>query len=156
MPKKEMNKRIILGVLIAPLAAPITYWIGVIIFSISKVQSFNDLIGSLLLISAFALPVSYIASILLGLPAVFLLKKHNYLSLPNLVLTALVLGTLVLLLFAAISAGTNSNVEILNLESLWFILAGGGMAASVAILFWYISGITRQFNSDGAKRCAAH
>ena len=150
-----MNKRIILGVVIAPLAAPITYYIGVLIFSDGKVQSINDFFGGLMLISVFALPVSYIASIVLGLPAVYFLKKYNYLCLPNLVLTALGLGTLVLLLFALVSAGTNSNVEILNFESFWFILSGGGMAASVAIAFWYISGITRQFNPDGAKRRAA-
>ena len=139
-----MKKRTALGIVFAPLAAPLCYYFGVLVLSSKEIESFGHFISGLLITSVFALPVSYLASIIFGLPAVYLLRKYNRLNIWNLTLSATVLGALIFFTFILVGTEYAKVDIILNPELIWFMLSGGAMASSVAISFWYISGISTE------------
>lgn len=91
-------------------------------------------------IMSFGIPVSYIATLIIGIPVYQYLNKRGFLSKTNLVLSGAVLGTFVLVLFF----GSVSGVGGLDMKEILFISAiGAVLGASVAFTFGAIAGITR-------------
>ena len=68
------------AMLIAPLVTPVLYIIGVYLFSRDVPAGIKDVLSALLFVSAFALPISYVCTIVIGLPVLIWLKNNNALT----------------------------------------------------------------------------
>jgi hypothetical protein len=93
-------------------------------------------------------PVSYLATLLIGLPSVIMLIRVGHLSAPTLLLFGAVGGAGVQVLFFTVFFGyRNLEFESWKSVSHWIIL-GIALGLSVAVSFCLIGGIT--WHSTGA------
>ncbi|MEW8187517.1 MAG: hypothetical protein AB2794_21210 [Candidatus Thiodiazotropha endolucinida] len=129
---------------ISPLAAPILYFVGAILFNREVDLELNGLFHLALVLLFIAAPVSYIATLVLGVPYYRLLKKLNRVSGVNLILGGVVFGVVTFLLFWATPFGLGlltalDREELLNIIGIGAVLGGG-----VACCFYLLSGITNR------------
>lgn len=150
MPNKDMEDlKLGKALLLAPLIAPFMYMVGVYIFSQSVPTGIKDVLSALFFVSAFALPVSYLGTLIIGLPLVVWLKSKGTLTANNLMLGGSLAGGVVFTGFVLLLAGF--DLEVLELPQLvWYLAAGGALGAGVSYTFSVISGITR--HSIGRSR----
>ena len=138
MPSK-MKRPLWLGLLLAPLTSPVIYYAGMLLFTDPQIES-GDLITIFFVVSIYALPVSYLGSIVLGIPYVLLLKAKNHLDFWWCSLGAIPLGALAyVVLMLAISS--TQSIDIVLLENLWIFSVGGAMGFGIASTFCAITGI---------------
>ncbi|MCP4091543.1 MAG: hypothetical protein GY746_17410 [Gammaproteobacteria bacterium] len=129
------------ALLLAPLVAPIMYMMGVYIFSQSVPSGIKDILSALFFVSAFALPVSYVGTLIIGFPLVIWLKSKGTLTATNLTFGGSIAGGVVFTCFVLLLAGF--DLEVLELPQLvWYLAAGGALGAGVSYTFSVISGIT--------------
>ena len=137
-----MKRPLWLGLLFAPLAAPVLYYIGVLVFSSTPIESAKDVFTGFLFVLVFAAPVSYVASLLLGVPFVMLLRFKGRLNFWWCSLGGVLLGIVAFLLFIVAVSGMPILTEVRLLEVAWFVGAGGALGFGVASTFCAITGIT--------------
>lgn len=133
-----MNKQKLLAIAIAPLVAPLLYQLGLIFLEYNSVPSV-----SLLLTDAFlpllliALPVSYGATIFIGLPLIWFLKHISKLNFFSVTLCSSLFGAgIMVMIYGSISLKYD-GWEIL----FWYPVYGGLMGFTVAAAYCRISGI---------------
>ena len=137
------------AMLIAPLVTPVLYIIGVYLFSRDVPAGIKDVLSALLFVSAFALPISYVCTIVIGLPVLIWLKNNNALTVTTLTSTGLIAGGIVFTGFVVLLAGFDT--EILEFPQIaWYLAAGGAMGGGVAYTFSKLAGITS--NSTGRAK----
>ncbi len=143
MPKKALGElKLGRATLFAPLVAPVLYLAGVYLFSPSSSNEPTDVYVGLMLVSAYALPVSYIGTVAIGWPVLKVLQRTNRLTAGNLILTGLVAGGVLFEAFVLLMAGF--HFEVLAIPySVWYFAAGGVMGTGVAYIFSVISGLTK-------------
>lgn len=126
-----------LGGIVAPLAAPLAFFFVGLIFSITKdgwsigVQNWP---AALLFIAIFTLPVSYLATWILGMPLIYWLRSSSRLSRWSICLGAVGIGIVVLLI-----GGLFSKYRPLHFEQIALgALISAGLALCVALTFCWI------------------
>ncbi len=135
------NKKLVLATLIAPLAAPSLYCLAAIVLHVIRGGNDSGLVRRLAIYFIVATPISYIASIFLGLPYYNALRWKNCLSFSSLMIGGVVLGGITMLLFSVFGLGETimTTKHLLSVIGLGAFLGGG-----VAFSFRCISGITRR------------
>ena len=126
-----------LGGIIAPLAAPLAFFLVMLIISIGGNRASEDVhlwLPALGLITVFTLPVSYLATWILGMPFIYWLRSSSRLTIWNICLGAVgiaVIGTLIWELAV--------KYRPLHLEQVAFgALVSAGLALCVALTFCWI------------------
>jgi hypothetical protein len=87
-----MRWKNILALLIAPLGAPVSFnvWSNLAI----EPRSFIDLLSSLPGLVRYTTPIAYIAALLLGMPAILILSRKGWLTLPVILIVGTLIGTI--------------------------------------------------------------
>ncbi|MES9856164.1 MAG: hypothetical protein ABW166_06130 [Sedimenticola sp.] len=134
------------ALVIAPITAPIIYYIGTAVVIIMSPETTSSFLSAFAFVMFFGIPVSYIATVIIGVPVYKFLDMKGALSKTNLVLCGSVLGAVVLVLF--FSSMSFGGMEIK--EILFIAVIGAALGASVAFSFGLIAGITRP--SSGYSR----
>jgi len=98
-------------------------------------------LGMVAAILMFGLPVSYIATLVIGLPIYTTLRKWHLLSIYRLSLSGALSGSIVMLLFTASLGGIE---HMLLKEAGNSLLLGFFLGGAVAYTFGRIAGITSQ------------
>lgn len=137
MPNRESHKSLARACLIAPLIAPALYYIGALIVMIMEPNNKVSLVSAFIFIMSIGIPVSYVSTLVLGLPVYQILKNKGALTLTSISFSGLLLGALVLLLFFG-SVSTMNVLEFLSVSAV-----GATLGGSVALTCGIISGITR-------------
>jgi len=127
---------------LSPLIAPALYLSGALLFGSGTDWGANDLFSLFMVVFFIATPVSYLATVVFGLPYFRLLSRFGYLSGLSLTAGGVLFGVLSFLIFWSSLWGLGfvfslSGSELVRLVSIGAILGGG-----VAFCFAYISGIT--------------
>lgn len=120
------------GLVIGALVAPIAYWIGVLLFARPAGAGFDwsQALRELTAIVPFGLPVAYAATLLLGVPMLYLLRRLRWLKAWTLVVAGAIGGVMVAVLFAWDQQGALFQV-IMPLS------AGAALGALVAGVTWW-------------------
>jgi len=134
MPK---TKRTVLAFWLAPLAAPAVFCLSDIV-PYGRIPTMSEFASAFALISVYALPVSYLATLFVGLPTIVFLEKSGRLTLTWLIACAAIEGAILLVLLTETRLPSSISM-VLRTASL-----GSVMAVGVAVVFWYLSGITRR------------
>jgi len=127
---------------LSPLVAPALYFSGAVLFGGGTDWGAKDFFSLLMVVLFIATPVSYLATVVFGLPYFRLLSRFGYLSGLSLTAGGVLFGVLSFLIFWSSLWGLGfvfslSGSELVRLVSIGAILGGG-----VAFCFAYISGIT--------------
>ena len=140
-----MNKQSLIGVLVAPLVAPILYQICLMIFKYDSIPDLNTLITNAFIpLLVISLPISYGAMLLLGLPLIWFLKRINYINFYSVTTCAAILGaTIMWAVYGSISL-SNDGWSII----FWYPVLGSFLGFSVATVFCLIAGITKRSEAD--------
>lgn len=144
-----MVNRFHLGLLLAPLAAPLLYFAGVLVYSPVETTIAGLGVG-LLFVSVFVAPVSYAGSLLLGLPVIALLRAKGQLSIYSCLLSGISIGFVLGGLIAWAFADFKPWSQVATNALLWLATVGGVLGVSVALCFCFIAGIT--LRSSGPKK----
>lgn len=147
-PRMTHRSRVLLAFVIAPLAAPVGFFVFTVVYDAAVTGTTRLDVRTFLL----STPGSYLATLLIGLPSVIMLKRVGYLSASALLLFGVVGGAVVQVLFFAVFFGyRNLEFESWKFISRWIIL-GMALGLSVALSFCLIGGITwhstRAHNSE--------
>ena len=119
---------------------------------LSTYEPIKEILVGVGVASIFALPVSYISLLVLGIPSFVLLKKLGHLNLTWLIVIAAAQGIIVIFLFFGATGWTplfREGTSVLRGA------LGAAMAIGVAVAFWYISGHNKSFNSGAQKQRAS-
>ena len=70
------------GLLIGPLAAPVVYWIGFIVYATARGAPFtvSRTLAELALVLALGLPIAYVVTLIIGAPLFLVLRRLGWLS----------------------------------------------------------------------------
>jgi hypothetical protein len=130
-------RSILLGGLIAPLAAPLIFLLGTLAVSVihdGTTVGLHDWQAALAAVTVFVLPVSYVATWILGVPFIFWLRSSSHLTRMNICLGAVGVGVIAMLILQLMA-----NVGPLNLEKVAFgALISAGLALCVALTFCWV------------------
>jgi len=132
------------ALLIAPLTAPILYFLGAILFNVDGKLKADDIVPLVMVLILIAAPVSYIATAILGIPYYYLLKKRNWVTGLNLVIGGVILGVVAFLLFWASPFGLGILVAFDGAELAIVSAIGAALGGGVAWCFYILSGIREQ------------
>jgi hypothetical protein len=130
--------RNILALLIAPLGAPVSFtvWSHLAI----DPRSFSGLLSSLPGLFRYATPVAYIATLLLGIPAIVILSRKKWLTLPVIVFVGTLIGIITGLFIGFYISGYDINGVFeyftFDLISIYVPSTISGMVSSV--IYWVI------------------
>lgn len=142
MPEIEMdNLKIGKALLVAPLAAPIVYFLGVLLFTETREQNANEIIRSFFFISAIALPVAYVAVIIVGLPVFTILNGKGALSTKNVVIIGTGAGAALFTAFIWLMSGFGPFV-LEPPQVFMYLGAGALLGLVVSFVFAWVAGIT--------------
>lgn len=126
-----------LGGLIAPLAAPLAFFCVVLIMSIlgERVSEGAHLwLPALGLVTVFTLPVSYLATWILGMPFIFWLRSSSRLTRWNICLGATGIGVIAVLILQSMAKNGPPHLE----QVAFGALVSAGLALCVALTFCWI------------------
>lgn len=132
-----MTKNYIKALFLAPLAAPAAYFLLLPIFIAFAPKEIMTHYAGLIFYGAYALPMAYIGSILIALPAIIVMKQSNTIHIVSLIITGFILGGVFFnFIISALLHYSPSNIS-------WFFVSGGIMGSSVAYLFAVIINIIK-------------
>lgn len=133
--------RAVPALLIGPLAAPLIYIVGVLLLGAAELDEPGAAWMLTVLVFIVAAPVAYAATLVLGLPLIWFLRRTSGLGLFSLLLCSAAIGGLVYLGFMAwLLQGSGLVTKGAEKLVLWFG-TGAALAASVAAAVWFIGGI---------------
>ena len=133
-----MQWRNILALLIAPLGAPVSFnaWSKLAI----EPRSFIELLSSLPGLVRYATPIAYMAALLLGIPAIFILSRRRCLTLPVILVVGTLIGTITGLCIGFHIAGYDIRGMVdyfaFDLMSIYAPAAISGLVSSA--MYWAI------------------
>jgi hypothetical protein len=84
--------RNILAWLIAPLGVPVSFTVWDKLAM--EPRSFSEMLSSLPGLLRFATPIAYAAALLLGVPAILILSRKKFLTLPAILIAGTLIGTI--------------------------------------------------------------
>ena len=98
----------------------------------------RSIFGAFMFIMGIGLPISYISTMIIGVPIYQLLKRNNLLSMRYLIGSGAIAGALALLLFFfSISAPSSLNLR----EIIQITVMGLAMGSSIAFAFGKLAGV---------------
>src|SRR5260221_3245415 len=128
---------VVRATLIAPLVVPLLYWTGSLAGAIAdpgrRGYAGHNLWSGLAFVFAFASPVAYAATLALGLPALWLVRRLWRLTLATTVAVGLVVGSGVAAVLAPNVRGELVSVPL----PLW---SGALLGAPAAGVWWVVAG----------------
>lgn len=126
-----------LGGTVAPLAAPLIFLLGTLAVSVihdGTTVGLHDWQAALAAATVFVLPVSYLATWILGVPFIFWLRSSSHLTKVNICLGAVGVGVIAMLILHLMA-----KIEPLHLEKVAFgALISAGLALCVALTFCWV------------------
>ena len=132
--------RVVRATLIAPLVVPLLYWTGSLAGALAdparRGYAGHNLWSGLAFVFAFASPVAYAATLALGLPALWLVRRLWRLTLPTTVTVGLVVGSGVAAVLAPNVRGELVSVPL----PVW---SGALLGAAAAGVWWVLAGLER-------------
>ncbi len=142
----KRNSRFILALLIAPLAAPLVAYVALLMHSRMPISAQSDLIGGFLSVLVTGSIVSYVFTIILGLPLYWLFNRTKLLNHCSLSVGGILIACLPLAIMHL-----DSGIETFrdNLTT-YLILAACGLA--VANVFYLINNHRTPTTSSTADR----
>ena len=135
------------GFLIGPLAVPLAYWLGGLVYVGLRPDLHLDgsqALRELLSIIGFGLPVAYLAALVLGLPALYLLRRLGWLRAWIVIVAGALAGTIVALCVAASQQGSLFLVRLP-------VPAGAALGALAGAVWWW-AGQGRAERHDASDR----
>jgi len=132
----------IIAFLIAPLGAPVTFnvWSGIAF----DPRSFSEILSALPRLFRYATPLAYIATLLLGIPAILILSRNMWLTFPAIVFVGTLIGTIIGLFTGFYIGGYDINGVVdyftFDLISIYAPSTISGMVCS--IIYWVIRTIS--------------
>lgn len=122
------------GLLTAPLLAPISYWIGLLIWGRLDQRRFDgfEALRELKVILLFGTPVAYAAALVWGAPVLYLLHRLGWLRLLPVVLAGAIGGIGVAVLFTVGQQGS-----LIQVRMPW--TGGAAIGALAALACWWVS-----------------
>lgn len=127
-----MNKRIILGFIVAPLMTPLIIWLSILIRQmLSRSLSLFDTINHFFAVFLIYLPFAYLIALVLGLPALIFLRRVRRESLLSFAIGGVIVGVASRFILAPFMFTDWKNME----ENL--LLAFCGLCSAVA--FWLVA-----------------
>ncbi|MCG7937615.1 MAG: hypothetical protein N0C88_01995 [Candidatus Thiodiazotropha lotti] len=137
------------ALLIAPVVGPLIYCIGAAILMVFS-SSQGSVVAMLALVLSAGIPVSYIATLIIGLPIYNLLKKKEILTITSLTVSGALAGVIVLALFFS----SFKEYGGFELNEFWNIAAIGTiLGGAVAYTFARISGVKSASNRSDKDAC---
>ena len=144
--------RMWLGILLAPLVAPILYQLGLILFEYKIVGDLETLINQAFLpLLIIALPISYGAMLFIGLPLIWILKRMHYLNFFVLTICSAIFGSLIMAYIYGPQSWTNVEFK----DYFWYPIYGGFLGFAVAAVYCFITGITNRSRIGTRKELRA-
>lgn len=131
-----------IGGVVAPLVAPLAFFLAVTLWSVTKdgltvgSQGWEAGVASAVI---FVLPMSYLATWLLGMPYLYYLQRKSRLSMLRVCTGAIMFGVLATSLFQFVGRDGSLGPVLL----LHGALIGGGLALCVALPLCWIVGVKR-------------
>jgi hypothetical protein len=121
------------GLLIAPIVAPLAYWIGVMANAwVNDVRlDWFRALRELAMIAAFGLPIAYAATLVWGAPVLYALHRIGWLRAETLIVAGAIGGTVVALLIAYEQQGALLRMHMP-------LSGGAALGALVAGMCWWI------------------
>lgn len=132
-------RSILLGGVIAPLAAPLIFLLGTLVVSIvhdGPAVGLHDWQAALALVAVFVLPVSYLATWVLGVPYIYWLRSTSRLTTMNVCVGAVIFGVVSAWTYQWFGKAGALQIGHLALGA----LLGVGLALCVAIAFCGVVG----------------
>ncbi|WP_140654330.1 hypothetical protein [Rhodanobacter glycinis] len=133
------------GCLIAPLAASLIFLLGTLAVSVihdGTTVGLHDWQAALAAVTVFVLPMSYLATWILGVPFILWLRSSSHLTRMNICLGAVGVGVIAMLMLQLMA-----KVGPLHLQQVAFgALVSAGLALCVALTFCWIAKVP--FASD--------
>jgi hypothetical protein len=132
----------ILAFLITPLGTPISFalWSGIAF----DPRSFSGIISGLPRFLLYTAPVAYIVTLLFGIPAILILSRNMWLTLPAIVFVGTLIGTIIGLFIGFYIGGYDINGVVdyftFDLISIYAPSTISGMVCS--IIYWVIRSIS--------------
>ena len=126
--------------LIAPLAAPVAFFLALLMMSVAKdgwVVGTQDWQVGMLSAAIFVLPVSYLATWLLGMPYIYWLRRRLSLSTPRVCAGAICCGVFGMWLFQEIDRGGSLDLATF----LYGAALGAALAVCVATMLCWMARI---------------
>lgn len=133
-----------MGALLAPGIAPILYFLGLLVLAPPTLSGPVDMLAGLYMVCAVGLPVAYVASLLLGVPAVLLLREFGVLHMEWTLIIGAVAGSLTLLWFHAWAFGIDFLVSEGPEQIARYAAIGASLGVGVGAVFCKICGISRR------------
>jgi len=136
-------RSILLGGVIAPLAAPVAFFLGMSLISVFRdgpVAGLHDWQAGLLAVMVFVLPASYLATWVFGVPYIFWLRSRSRLTATHVCMGAVIFGIISAWVYQYIGKVGPLQVEHLARSALF----GAGLALCVAIAFCVVTGISSE------------
>ncbi len=128
------------GGLIAPLAAPVAFFLVLLVLSVTRsgwAPGTQDWEAGVMAAVAFVLPVSYFATWLLGMPCLYWLQRKSQLSTFRVCTLAILFGMIAMWAFQLI--GANGQLDLAHV--FYGGLIGAALAVCVALLLCWVVGI---------------
>ncbi len=136
-------RSILLGGLIAPLAAPLIFFLGTLATSVAHdgaAVGLHDWQAALIAAAVFVLPVSYLVTWIVGVPFILWLKARARLTTVSVCVGAIILGAISAWVYQWIGKAVPLQAEHLAIGG----LLGAGLAFCVAIAFCAVVGTPSQ------------
>ncbi|MBI3561171.1 MAG: hypothetical protein HY080_05575 [Gammaproteobacteria bacterium] len=144
---KREDLRLLLAIVIAPLAASILFSSGLFaaLIFLEPPRSLGDIVGKVMHLTLLEIPASYMATIVLGAPYFLLLKRCNQLTLVRLVAGGALGG--ILLYVGLVVVLPSGKIQALfwwaGLGMVEESIISGVLGISVAVVFYFV-GITHR------------
>ena len=138
MPNKMASGNIGKALLISPIVAPLLYALGTWVYMVIYSKT-GSIVAIFVIVMIAGLPISFIATLLIGVPLYGYLEQKQRLSKSALAFGGAASGALLLWLFFESFAGNGGlNVS----ESAVFLIIGAILGGSVGFVFGHVAGIT--------------
>ncbi len=139
-----LSKRQLIGLLVAPLFAPMVFFIIVYILATWPTPFSTDHgnpFDAFLIVMAIGTPISYLVAIFLGIPILKIAEKFNQINFNSIVLGGGVVAILPLLITEILNGTLFDNPAVFNIYLLLFVCG-----VPVGIIFWFVSVRSNQSN----------
>ncbi len=121
------------ALLVGPIAVPLAYWLGILVYGLISHLRFDWLqaLRELAVIFAFGLPIAYVATLVWGVPVVYLLRRLDRLRALPLIAAGALGGTAVAVWFSFVQPG--GSVIRVHMP----LAAGAALGVIAGIACWW-------------------
>ena len=140
-----LSKRQLIGLLVAPLFAPIVFYIIVYIIGMWLIPFSTDHgnpFDAFFIVMAIGTPISYLVAIFVGIPILKIAEKFNQINFNSIVLGGGVVAILPILIIEILNGTLFDYSANKFITYLFFFVCG----VPIGIIFWFVSVRSNQSN----------